>query len=765
MRKPSILAEAAVLLGLGILAVLVVGQWLGAARRLAPGADTTNACVVNLQRLQVAFTQYAQQNDENFPPMGNAREFQAALLPYVKDPAVFRCPDTGLPYTPNAALSRQSYSLIAGDLDTVPVAQDSAAHADGLSTIVFLDGHVERGGVEYGDPVAIITARERQVALAVIQYTQDNDEIYPPMQSVSALQAAVYPFTHSHRIFNAPNGQPFVPNAALSGVTISSIAAPATTVLLQDTAPYVDGIPTTAYLDGHVERGGFEVEYTDPNVIVTSRAKQLALATEEYIQDYDEVFPSMRTVLEFQAAVAPYLGNNSQNFYNTNGQAFVPNAALSGVNLAFINDPATTLLFQDTTPYTGGTPTTAYADGHVVHLMPFPDAHILWRNPDGRATLWQVHADSSFGISQSYGPYTDGGGTWQAVALATGPNGVNRILWRNPDGRATLWRVYPDGSFGTSQPYGPYTDVGGRWQAVAASVGPDNVAHILWRNPDGRATVWYVNPDGSFGTSPSYGPYTDAGGTWQAVALATGPDNVARILWRNPDGRATLWHVYPDDTTDTSQPYGPYVDGGGLWQATAVSVGPDNVAHILWRNPDGQATLWRVNADSSFSPGPSYGPYTDAGGTWQAVALATGPNGVSRILWRNPDGQATLWQVNPDASFGISPPYGSYKDGGGLWQALCRLGGAMTARGRQHPRARHTPRPFLLSRVARRRGLPPPGSGPAAPRKIVQKLRNIPGAGAVKPLKAEPRSHPDAPPPSPPAFFLIATLPMKEAAP
>jgi len=295
--------------------------------------------------------------------------------------------------------------------------------------------------------------------------------------------------------------------------------------------------------------------------------------------------------------------------------------------------------------------------------------HILWHSPDGRATLWSVNPDGSFSTSQAYGPYRDGGGLWQAVALATGPNGVSRILWRAPDGRATLWFVNPDGSFGSSQAYGPYRDGGGLWQAVALSVGPDNVAHILWHSPDGRATLWFVNSDGSFGSSQAYGPYRDGGGLWQATALATGPDGVSRILWRAPDGRATLWHVYTNGSFDSSQAYGSYRDSGGLWQATAVSAGPDNVAHILWTAPDGRSTLWFVNPDGSFGSSPAYGPYADGSGLWQATALASGPDNVAHILWHSPDGRATIWFVNPDGTHGTSQAYGPYVDGGGIWQA------------------------------------------------------------------------------------------------
>ena len=217
-------------------------------------------------------------------------------------------------------------------------------------------------------------------------------------------------------------------------------------------------------------------------------------------------------------------------------------------------------------------PQNTHADIGAFELQ--SQAHILWHSPDGRATVWFVNPDGSFGTSRAYGPYVDSAGIWQAVALATGPDGVSRLLWHSPDGRATIWHVYPDGRFDTSQAYGPYVDSAGIWQAVAVSVGPDDVAHILWHSPDGRATLWFVNPDGSFGSSQAYGPYVDSAGIWQAVALATGPDGVSRLLWHSPDGRATIWHVYSDGRFDTSQAYGPYVDSAGIWQAVADSAGP-----------------------------------------------------------------------------------------------------------------------------------------------------------------------------------------------
>jgi len=41
--------------------------------------------------------------------------------------------------------------------------------------------------------------------------------------------------------------------------------------------------------------------------------------------------------------------------------------------------------------------------------------------------------------------------------------------------------------------------------------------------PDGRTTLWFVNPGGAFGVSGAYGPYVDSGGVWRAVADSAGP--------------------------------------------------------------------------------------------------------------------------------------------------------------------------------------------------------------------------------------------------
>jgi len=292
--------------------------------------------------------------------------------------------------------------------------------------------------------------------------------------------------------------------------------------------------------------------------------------------------------------------------------------------------------------------------------------HLLWNNSDGRVMLWSVAQDGSFTLN-GFGPYTDGApnNKWSATAVATGPDGKNHLLWNNTDGRVMLWTVDDSGNF-TLAGYGPYTDNApdNKWSATAVSVGPDNIVHLLWNNTDHRVMLWNVAPDFSF-TLAGYGPYTDNApqNLWSATALATGPDNVTRIAWNNTDYRVMLWNVAPDFSFSLAG-YGPYTDGApqNKWSTVGVSVGPDNLTHLLWSNTDRRAMFWNVGADFSFTLA-GYGPYTDNApqNLWSAQALATGPDGLSHILWGNTDYRAMLWGVDNAFSFSVAG-YGPYTD-------------------------------------------------------------------------------------------------------
>ena len=109
------------------------------------------------------------------------------------------------------------------------------------------------------------------------------------------------------------------------------------------------------------------------------------------------------------------------------------------------------------------------------------------------------------------------------------------------------------------------------------------MSHILWNNTDHRVMLWNVNNDGSFTVIGGYGPYTegnDPSNLWSAVGLSVGPDNVMHLIWDNTDHRAMFWNVGQDGSSPCMAGYGPYTDDTPqhLWDAVGVSTGPDNVS-------------------------------------------------------------------------------------------------------------------------------------------------------------------------------------------
>ena len=201
--------------------------------------------------------------------------------------------------------------------------------------------------------------------------------------------------------------------------------------------------------------------------------------------------------------------------------------------------------------------------------------------------------------------------------------------------------------------------------ALGALEGPED-AHVLWANPDGRTILWDTNGSGAHRVAANYDPLADPDGVtgYAARSLSTGPNGVSHVLWSTPGGRAALRDVHPDGThTDTY--YGPFSDDGTsatIWQPVAVSTGGDNVTHVLWDNPNGRTILWDVNLfTGAYIVVGSYGGFSDDGTAntvWKAVALATGPDGLSHILWTNADGNTLLWNLdsNDDQPVGSGSP-------------------------------------------------------------------------------------------------------------
>ena len=283
-------------------------------------------------------------------------------------------------------------------------------------------------------------------------------------------------------------------------------------------------------------------------------------------------------------------------------------------------------------------------------------SYVLWNAPDGRAMLWAVNDANGAVTRFTYGPFADGGSgntVWQATAVSVGGDGTVHVLWDNPNGRTILWDVNPaDGSrnagaFTVRMNYGGFSDDGTAntvWKAVALASGPDGLNHILFNNADNHTLLWNLDngddqPVGSgnpatasqttSSTFSTYGTFSDDGSgstIWKARALSVGPDNVPHLLWNNPDGRTIFWRINRDGSFGIVDNFGPAVDGAGAGGFTAVGLATsaDNQSHLGWDNANGETLFREVNQDGTFAD-VFFPPFMDDGTTgtlWHVSAVS-----------------------------------------------------------------------------------------------------------------------------------------------
>ena len=455
----------------------------------------------------------------------------------------------------------------------------------------------------------------------------------------------------------------------------------------QTVANFLHYVTTGAYNNSFIHRSppGFVIQgggYTFPNGQVQTITAFPPVVNEFHLSNTRGTIAMAKVGNDPNSATSQWFFNesdsNAANLDNQNGGFTVFGKVTDAASLAVMDQIAAVPVSNQGSPFDHIPLINNYQSGAAVQasnlifvssITPATvHTHLLWNDTDGRVMLWSLAADGSFTLN-GFGPYTDGApqNKWSATAVATGADGVSHLLWNNTDGRVMLWTVNDAGTF-TLAGYGPYTDGApqNKWSATAVSVGPDNVVHLLWSNTDNRAMLWSVQSDFSF-TLAGFGPYTDdtPQHLWSATALSTGPDGLSHILWNNTDNRVMLWDVNPDSSF-TLAGFGPYTDGApqNLWSAAGISVGPDNVQHILWTNTDRRAMFWDVNPDFSFTLA-GFGPYTDdtPQHLWSAQAVATGPDGMSHLLWGNTDNRAMVWGMDSAFNFTVAG-FGPYTDNG-----------------------------------------------------------------------------------------------------
>ena len=249
MQRFSKFSGASVLAGAGVITLLTFA--------FAQGVDLNKACVSNARKVALGIGMYVQDYDETLPFTNNTPIFYAQLLPYVKDKSLFSCPETGLLYLPNAAISGLGLAMFAEPY-TTETFRDAQPHKDTLSTVAFLDGHIERGGVtQYPDqtPPKGCIINMKHLGLATLLYAQDYDEMLPPMHTAAEFQEVTSFYLRNNLLYLCPETkQPYHPDPQLSYVPLAKILAPNKTKFLWDAERHTDKTFTAAFLDGHVSR-------------------------------------------------------------------------------------------------------------------------------------------------------------------------------------------------------------------------------------------------------------------------------------------------------------------------------------------------------------------------------------------------------------------------------------------------------------------------------------------------------------------------------
>jgi prepilin-type processing-associated H-X9-DG protein len=331
-----------------------------------------NKCPNYIKVLSAGLRLYAQDYDEQLPIFTNTPKFQSDLLPFIPSSAYFYCLVTRKEYRVNTTLSGKALAEF-DSLATTETFRDSQPHPDGGISISYLDGHVTYNGKSPDDPNSQCLANAQMAATALAMYSQDYDERLPPMTDAQSTFKNLWPYARNAAVFLCPaTNTPYRLNAALSGVSLSTLGPPATVMVLGDSKPHKDQRFTVAFLDGHAVHDRdtappFGSHKQDVNTLCRRRASQVNLGILMYAQDHDETFPPMHTIDELQNSLKDYVTDSSLFICPATNLPYQPNAALSGVSEASIADPTHTETFRDQQPHPDGKYTVGYADGHVTH--------------------------------------------------------------------------------------------------------------------------------------------------------------------------------------------------------------------------------------------------------------------------------------------------------------------------------------------------------------------------------------------------------------
>lgn len=483
--------------------------------------NTNEECVSNLRAVSLGMLQYVQDYDETFPLMDTPTHFRDALMPYVRDRRDFICPATNAWYRPNAALSYKTLAWINNPSTTWLVA-DERPHANGLKAIAYVDGHVDQGGVNKGNFFSTTQTcydNVRELNLAVLQYTQDNDEMLPPTDTLAHFEAALAPYVGGdNSLFICPdNNAPYVLNPAVGGESIALIANPSTTVILQDPGYNLDGTFNTLYVDGHV---GQTSAYLARSFALagddTSRLMWGGTNSDAFVQSLSSTGPSIGgTFLDATYPLTPSTINvDSVGNSGLLWTAYVPQLW----TLSLTDSPINKVSYG---PYDGWTLLNdSVGPDHVTRL--------LWEDWQGRASVWTTDSTGAYVTDTKVGPIAG----MTATGFVVGGDNEPRVLWTGASG-AAVSTLQTNGKFNTD--YYPQVS---NYSPIELTTDSANHTHILWAGHAGQVVLQRISSAGVVSEISMRAP-----GSYTAIGGALGADGDARFLFRTRTATARLYIV------------------------------------------------------------------------------------------------------------------------------------------------------------------------------------------------------------------------------
>jgi phospholipase/lecithinase/hemolysin len=170
----------------------------------------------------------------------------------------------------------------------------------------------------------------------------------------------------------------------------------------------------------------------------------------------------------------------------------------------------------------------------------------------------------------------------------------------------------------------------------------DRMSDILWRNTNGDTSIWLMTVAQSGAAQVlSTADYGAIPNSWQIFGQRDfNGDGKADLLWRNTNGDMSIWLM--NGTQVSSAVDLGFVPTSWVIVGTGDFNGDGN-GDILWRNGNGDTSIWLMKGTQILST-------VDFGvvpASWTIMGTADfNADGKSDILWHNSNGDTSIWLMN-----------------------------------------------------------------------------------------------------------------------